>query len=319
MPLLPGTRADTQVVPAAADGEAVAGAALVRILEEACEAFVAPHLESDERTRGVGYALRREGPAVPGEPLACRVELVGREGRRLRFAVEAVQDGRVVMAGHHERELVDEGTETRQSMAMRADAAVPALTYWFDVHSPFCFLAGLRIGDLARRQGAALTWRPISLPRLIQAIRGRQPLNENQAFVDWLYKDIDDWAALAGVALRYHPDFPLRNGRALRVCAYGAAEGKAEAVAMRLLRAYWSESGDITDPAALGAWAADAGLDAEAAAAAATDDHWKAVVEANTRAAIEAGVFGVPTVEAAGKLFFGNDRLDLLERYLSRL
>ena len=93
---------------------------------------------------------------------------------------------------------------------------------------------------------------------------------------------------------------------------------RPRAVAQRLFRAYWGEAGDITDPAKLGAWASEAGLDAAAATAAASDAQWKEVVEANTQAAIDAGVFGVPSVLVEGKLFFGNDRLDLLERFLSR-
>lgn len=332
-PLLPGTRAQWQVVPdeshtAAKLGnegiEVVASPFLIGFLEQTCHVLTEPHYEPGERTVGVGFELRHLAVATIGRPVDCSAELVSQAGRRLRFAVEARQDGRSVMTGHHERHLID---QARFGKAKRAagpsapvpnKAAPPPLTFWFDVHSPFCYLASLRIGDLARRYEAPLTWRPISLPRLIEAIGGRQLLNENAAFVDWLYKDIDDWAALAGVELRYHPDFPLRNGRALRVCAYAASQGQAEPVARRLLRAYWSETGDITDPAKLGAWAAEAGLDAEAASAAATDERWKAEIAANTRAAIEARVFGVPTVEAGGKLFFGNDRLDLLERWLSR-
>lgn len=332
--LLVGTRAWWQVLPdeshtAAKLGnegiEVVASPFLIGFLEQTCHLLTEPHYEPGERTVGVGFELRHVAAAEIGRPIDCRAELVGQEGRRLRFAVEALQDGCSIMIGHHDRHVIDrmrfgkaKPAEGPAAAAM-AKAELPSLTFWFDLHSPFCYLASLRIGDLARRYKAALTWRPISLPRLIEAIGGRQPLEENAAFVDWYRQDLQDWAALSGVEIRYHPDYPLRNGRALRVCAYAASQGKAEPVAQRLLRAYWSEAGDITDPVKLGVWAAEADLDAEAAAAAASDVRWKAEVVANTEAAIEARVFGVPTVEVAGKLFFGNDRLDLLERYLSRL
>ena len=335
-PVRIGTRTQWQVVPdanhtAAKLGnegvEVVASPFLIGFLEQTCHVLTEPHYEAGERTVGVGFELKHLAAAETGRPIDCTAELVSQEGRRLRFAVEARQDDRVVMAGHHERHLIDQArfgkspdgsteAQTRSEATRKANG--PTLTFWFDLHSPWCYLAALRIGALARRRCAALDWRPISLPRLIESIDGRRLLDENSAFVGWFKQDLLDWAEMAGIEIRYHPDYPLRNGRALRVCALAASQGKAEAVAQRLFRAYWGEAGDITDPAKLGAWASEAGLDAAAATAAAGDAHWKEVVEANTRAAIDAGVFGVPSVLAEDKLFFGNDRLDLLERFLSR-
>ena len=58
-------------------------------------------------------------------------------------------------------------------------------------------------------------------------------------------------------------------------------------------------------------------MDSDAVSDAATDEKFKARVEANTAEAIARGVFGVPTVDTGAKLYFGNDRLDLLDLHLT--
>ncbi|MBS7792762.1 2-hydroxychromene-2-carboxylate isomerase [Roseococcus sp. SDR] len=190
------------------------------------------------------------------------------------------------------------------------------LIFRYDVHSPWCYLAALRIEGIAARHGRAVEWRPVYLARLIDAIDGRRPLEANAAFLAWYRQDLQDWAALGGVTLRYHPRYPLRPARALRAACFASAEGKGGAFARAVLRAYWSEAGDIEDLALLGRLGAEAGLDPQAVIAATSDERWKNQLAANTEEAISAGVFGLPMVTADGKLFFGNDRLDLLDRFL---
>jgi 2-hydroxychromene-2-carboxylate isomerase len=190
------------------------------------------------------------------------------------------------------------------------------LTFWFDVHSPWAYLAAHRIGDVARKHGAELLWRPLHLPRLLDAIGGVKPLEATPARVAWFQQDIADHAAILGLPLSYHRNYPLRNSRALRACLYAADQGKAEAFVCRVLHAYWAEEGDISDLSLLARWAVDTGLDGAATAAAAQSEDYKQRLDANTQEAIGRGVFGVPTVDTGAKLYFGNDRLDLLDRHL---
>jgi 2-hydroxychromene-2-carboxylate isomerase len=191
------------------------------------------------------------------------------------------------------------------------------LTFWFDVHSPWCYLAATRIEALASKHACALQWRPLHLPRLIDAIDGRRPLEENAAFVAWYMLDLQDWAQRYGLTIRYHPKYPLRNSRALRVCLHAADEGLAHRFVPRLLKAYWSEGADITDLDLLARVAEETGLDAGPARAAAVSEAMKARVEANTAQAIRRGVFGVPSIDTGEKIYFGNDRLEMLDHHLA--
>lgn len=191
------------------------------------------------------------------------------------------------------------------------------LTFWFDLHSPWVYLASHEVGNVARKHGCTLLWRPLHLPRMQVAIKGRIPLNENKSFVTWYEKDLADWAEVRGLPLDPHKNFPLRNSRAIRSALYAADHGKAEAFVKRVSRAYWSEQGDITDLDKLAEWGESCELDGEAIKSAAVSAEMKARIDANTDEAIKRGVFGVPTVDTGAKLYFGNDRLWLLDRHLS--
>lgn len=192
------------------------------------------------------------------------------------------------------------------------------LTFWFDVHSPWVYLASFRVGDLARKHELPLRWRPLHLPRLLDEIGGVKPLEATPARVVWFRQDILDHAELIGVPLRYHPHYPLRNSRALRACLLADEQGRAEAFVRLVLKGYWAEEADITDLDQLARWGAEAGLEPEAVKAAAVSEDYKQKLDANTAEAMARGVFGVPTIDTGSKLYFGNDRLDLLDNHISR-
>ena len=75
------------------------------------------------------------------------------------------------------------------------------LTFWFDVHSPWVYLASFRVGDIARKHGLGLRWRPLHLPKLMDEIGGIKPLEASPQRVAWFQQDIQDHAELLGVPL----------------------------------------------------------------------------------------------------------------------
>jgi 2-hydroxychromene-2-carboxylate isomerase len=99
---------------------------------------------------------------------------------------------------------------------------------------------------------------------------------------------------------------------------WAADQGAAEPFVQALMRAYWAEAQDIADVAVLAHLAEGVGLPGGRVAAVIEDPAIKATIEANGREAIERGLFGVPTAVFDGKIFFGNDHLDLLDRHLGR-
>jgi 2-hydroxychromene-2-carboxylate isomerase len=216
------------------------------------------------------------------------------DGRRITFEVRAVQDGVTLLHGRHVRAVVDFARflDAAGLPAPRQPLRPERLEFWFDFHSPWCYLASHRIGALARRHGLALSWRPVHLPRLIQTIDGRRPLEQNPAFLRWYQQDKADWAELLGLPLKQHPDFPLRPARALRAACFVSKD---------------PEMRDLME----------AFLDGARVAAGAQEAAAKNALAANLEEAIGKGLFGVPSVALGEKLYFGNDRLELLELHLN--
>ena len=194
----------------------------------------------------------------------------------------------------------------------------PPVTFFFDVHSPWSYLASVLIGPLARRHGAPVLWRPIHLANLMDRIGGMRPLDQNPARVAWYRRDLADRMAQHGLAYDPHPDYPLRPSRALRTCVYAAERGCADAFVRTVMRGYWSGKRDISDLAVLQAMADEVGLGPRSVADIVADERCKAAVVANTEEAIARGVFGVPSFILEGKLFFGSDRMDRLDTALGR-
>ena len=192
----------------------------------------------------------------------------------------------------------------------------PPVTFFFDVHSPWSYLASTLIGPLARRHGVPILWRPIHLANLMDRIGGMRPLDQNPARVAWYRRDLADRMAQHGLAYDPHPDYPLRPSRALRACVYAAEQGRADAFVRAVMRGYWSEKRDISDLAVLQAMADDVGLGLRPVAEIVADDRYRVAVTRNTDDAIACGVFGVPSFILRGKLFFGSDRMDLLDAAL---
>jgi len=288
---------------------------LVKLVEVACYNVIQPYYETNDATVGVRVALDHIGAAYPDGTVDIAATLTTVEGRRYRFHVHVTQDGREVMTGEHVRVRVD-AAKFESATAAPASMRQPHVVFWFDVHSPWCYFASHRIGNMARRHGGTVTWRPVHLPQLMDLIDGRRPLEANENFVRWFRQDIRDHAELLGLPFAQHPDYPLRPSRALRCCLYAEAQGLEEVFVQRVMRAYWAEAEDISDIAVLQRLGADVGLDAHGIEAAAQSEDYKARIAANVEAAANSGLFGVPAMVFEGKLYWGNDRIDLLERHI---
>ncbi|KAB2883107.1 MAG: 2-hydroxychromene-2-carboxylate isomerase, partial [Kofleriaceae bacterium] len=89
------------------------------------------------------------------------------------------------------------------------------------------------------------------------------------------------------------------------------------AFARALFAAYWAEDQDVTTDAVIGACATTAGLDAAAVIARIDAPETKAQLRATTDEAVRRGAFGAPAMFVGEVLFWGNDRIPLLEQYLA--
>ena len=199
----------------------------------------------------------------------------------------------------------------------------PALEVFFDVTSPWTWLAVHNLVPLAQRLGIEPVWRPILVgglfntvnPAVYAARANPVPVKER-----YYAKDLQDWARLAGLTIRFpSPDHPVNAVLVMRCCLAMEARGKLVPFAFAAFDALWAQWRDLTDPAVLGELIGAAGEDPATVLAAAASPEIKDRLRANTDELIARGGFGSPTLFVhGGDMYFGNDRLPLVEAALLR-
>ena len=193
--------------------------------------------------------------------------------------------------------------------------------YYFAPQSPWAYLGHQRLAEIAARTGSALRVMPIDLGGKVFPISGGLPLGQRapqrQAYrLVELQRYSEHLKAPINLKPKY---FPVSGDDAARlIIAADLAQGSAAAmqVAGAVLAACWAQERNIADEKVLAELLAERGLPA----ALLEQSHSQAVqerYETDTQAAIDAGVFGAPSYVIDGEIFWGQDRLDFVERALS--
>lgn len=192
---------------------------------------------------------------------------------------------------------------------------VTPLRFYFDFISPYSYVAWTQIRALATRHGRQVQPVPILFAALLEARGARGPAEE-PARRAWLIKDVQRAAATAGVPLELPPAHPFNPLLALRIASLPAAPAELDRRIDALYRAAWAGGPGVTDPAILARWLDTESFDGDRLVAEAQTAAAKNQLRVQTDAALQAGVFGVPTVAADGELFFGFDNFPHLDRFL---
>jgi 2-hydroxychromene-2-carboxylate isomerase len=187
--------------------------------------------------------------------------------------------------------------------------------FFWDAASPYTYLAATQIEALAARAGAVLSWHPFLLGKVFEATGNRAPVTV-PAKGKHLFRDLQRWAEHYGVVVNMPKVFPVNSVLALRCAIAAASPDQGAPFAMALMRAYWVDGVDISQPASVGAVADSIGLDGPALLQRAQEQAVKDQLRANTEEAVRRGAFGAPTFFVGDNMFWGNDRLVLLEQFL---
>lgn len=196
------------------------------------------------------------------------------------------------------------------------------IEYFYSAHSAFAYLGAAQLMRICAAHGARLVHRPIDLSPVIAAAGGLPFAARTQAHVDYFFgRDIEHWAEYRGVPVishrPSHHDNPLMLPNGVIIAAQQAGQG-ADAIAHAILQAHWRDDADIADAATLAPLIAGCGADPDALLRAARSREVQAQHAANTQEAVARHVMGSPTYVVAGDPFYGQDRLDLVDRALSR-
>jgi len=193
------------------------------------------------------------------------------------------------------------------------------IEFLFDFSSPYSFLASEQIEPLAARHGRTVVFQPILLGAVFKA-SGSAPLTEQYGpKAGYSVHDFERSARFAGVRYRHPSKFPIGAVTASRAVLWLRQHrpDQANPFVHAVFRAFFQDDRDISDASVVAEIAQSLGIDGRTLVEGTQEPAVKDALRKGVEDAIASGVFGAPTIFVDGEMFWGNDRLPQVERWLA--
>jgi 2-hydroxychromene-2-carboxylate isomerase len=199
-------------------------------------------------------------------------------------------------------------------------SAEPAVEFFFSPGSRYSYLAASQISRLERDHGCRVDWRPVRGSE-IRAFRGNNPFDGSlvSGQYDWAYRERDAraWADYYAIAYREPPETEFDFDLLALAAAAGKLLGAAGKYGWALCECVYASQTWPVDRHACVALARGCGLSSNDVDRLLDDAAPRDLLAANAREAHQRGAFGVPTFFRGDQMFWGNDRLLLLQHALA--
>lgn len=199
-----------------------------------------------------------------------------------------------------------------------SDSAKTPVDFYFDFSSPYAFLSGLRIDDVARLYERDVAWKPVMLGVVFKTT-GATPLLDQPLKGEYSRRDLLRAARLQGVDFAFPNQMPFAAIAPSRLFYWLEEQNPAQATAYAkaVFSTAFQQGIAVNSPEIAADVAARLGIDRDAALAACNAPAVKEKLRLANEQAIAAGVCGAPFFVIDGEPFWGNDRLDQVERWLA--
>ncbi len=193
------------------------------------------------------------------------------------------------------------------------------IEFFYDLSSPWTYLAFTNLAGVVERTGCSVQLRPVLVGGVFNAVNqsvyaAREATDNRKLKHSW--RVLKDWAALAEVPMNFPSQWhPAKSVNAMRMACTLADDMPAlTEFTKAAFESYFGAQENLDDLDVLVAVADSVGLDGEAMRAKAQSDDVKALLRANTEELIERGGYGSPTIFVdKTRMYFGNDQLPLVE------
>ena len=195
---------------------------------------------------------------------------------------------------------------------------MPHIDYFLATISPYTYLTGTRLEDIAQRHGATITYKPLDIMQLFGRTGGTPPKDRHISRQEYRLMDMERSARGLGMPFNVKPAFWPTNmaPSSYAIIAAQNAGGDVGALVHAFTRACWAEEKNIADDAVIRACLTEAGFDPDLAESGLLSG--AETYAANLEDAVSRGVFGAPFyITDDGERFWGSDRLDQLEAHLA--
>lgn len=194
------------------------------------------------------------------------------------------------------------------------------IDYYFATISPYTYLAGTRLEEIAGKHGADIAYKPLDLVTLFGRTGGVPPKDRHPSRQDYRAQELTRWAAALDMPFNlkpaHWPTNPAPSAYAF-IAAQNAGGGDLGKLVHAFTRSCWADERDIAEDEVIRDCLAEAGFDPGLAASGLLEG--AETYAANLEEAVERGVFGAPFyITEDGAKFWGQDRLDMLEAHLAR-
>jgi 2-hydroxychromene-2-carboxylate isomerase len=191
------------------------------------------------------------------------------------------------------------------------------IEYFYSAHSAFAYLGACELARIAKDAGWQVLHRPFDFAPVVTAAGGKAIGGRTSAHINYFFgREMVRWAQWRDLPMIRHRPTYHDNPLALANGMIIASGANADVLSQAILQAHWRDDADIADTVAMTALADQIGLDGAALVTSAQSADIQSQHQANTDEAIARGIFGSPTYFVEGDMFYGQDRLHMVERAL---
>jgi len=192
------------------------------------------------------------------------------------------------------------------------------IDYFFSLASPWSFLGHASFMEVAARHGAKVVHVPVNLGPVFAETGGLPLAKRAPARQRYRLVELQRWRVKRGVDFHLNPAFwPFDPTTADRAVIAALGHGAVDTLLPRLYSAVWQRQENLGDPAELARIIDETGLPGAEIVAQAQGAETAAIYEANRARALAADMFGAPSYVLDGEVFWGQDRIDLLDDALA--
>ena len=195
------------------------------------------------------------------------------------------------------------------------------IEFYFDCSSPWTYLAFVEILPLSQRQNVEIIWKPILVGGVFNSVNQdvyQFRENPNILKLDYSGNDLNLWAKHRNINISKPQIFPVNSVKAMRGCLFAMQQNCLPLFAQKVFEAYWGRGLDISDEAIIMEIAEEVGLSPQDFKQYIYSQEAKDLLMSNSAQLIEKKGFGSPTFFYRDQMFFGNDRLHLLEEVIRK-
>lgn len=193
------------------------------------------------------------------------------------------------------------------------------IDYYFSLVSPWAYIGHAPFMEIAKRHGAEVNYKPVFLGRVFAETGGLPLAQRHPARQRYRLVEMQRWREKRGLSFTLQPKhWPFDVNLADRFAIAVTVSGKSpDPFLRRAFSAVWEEERNLGDPLVLAELAEQAGLDSSALMDVATGSTTEAIYALNLENAVAGDVFGSPAYVLDGEVFWGQDRIELLDDALT--